>query len=293
MPLFKITDNKVTKLQYKGFNKERQVQQLFENNMTEMLGMNFLKSEYSTLNGRIDSLALDESGNPVIFEYKLTKDENVLSQGLFYMDWLVNHKGDFEMLVQKTLGANVKVVWSSPKLVIVASDFSRYDKYAVNVVNRDISLYKYYFYDDDMLYFERINTDKIDEPEKTSISTPVLTKKIAAENTLEALQHSSSSEAIEIYNEIKERILALDDSISEKITSIYVAYRTSKNFVEIYFRKTSIQCILLSPENDKKNIGRKLPESYNWTLNYRVDVKNQEDIDDVMELIEESYNKTK
>ncbi len=141
MPLFKITDDKVTKLSYKSFNKERQVQLLFENNMEEMLGMKFIKSEHATMDGRIDSLAIDDSGNPVIVEYKLTKNENVLSQGLFYLDWLVTHKGDFEMHVQKVLGTDVKVSWNSPKLIIVESDYSRYDKHAVNVINREISVF--------------------------------------------------------------------------------------------------------------------------------------------------------
>ena len=86
MPLFKITDNKVNKLSYNSFNKERQVQLLFENNLEDMLGMRFIKTEHVTIDGRIDTLAIDESGNPVIIEYKLTKNENVLSQGLFYLD---------------------------------------------------------------------------------------------------------------------------------------------------------------------------------------------------------------
>lgn len=290
MPLFKITDDKVTKLSYKSFNKERQVQLLFENNMEEMLGMKFIKSEHATTDGRIDSLAIDDSGNPVIVEYKLTKNENVLSQGLFYLDWLVTHKGDFEMLVQKVLGTDVKVSWNSPKLIIVASDYSRYDKHAVNVINRDISLYKYYLYDSDMLYIERINTDTGNEVSEQAIPT---LKKEVNENTLESLQRSSSIEVIEIFNELKERILALDDSISEKITSVYVAYRASKNFAEIWFKNKFLQCQLLPPDRDDKNLGKKVPDSYRWTLNYRVDIKSLADIDNAMELIEKSYNKTK
>lgn len=290
MPLFKINNNKVTKLSYNSFNRERQVQLLFENNMEEMLGMRFLKSEYVTTDGRIDSLAIDDSGNPVIVEYKLTKNENVLSQGLFYMDWLVTHKGDFEVLVQKVLGSDIKVSWNSPKLVIVASDYSRYDKHAVNVINRDISLYKYYLYDDDMLYIERINTDSSSEINEQKITAP---KNETRENTIDALQSSASNEIIEIFNELKERIMALDDSISEKVTGVYVAYRASKNFAEIWFKNKSIQCQVLPPDRDEKNIGKKVPDSYRWTLNYRIDIKSLSDIDDAMELIEKSYNKTK
>lgn len=290
MPLFKIKNDKAVKLSYNNFNKERQVQTLFESNMSEMLGLRFIKSEHVTTDGRIDSLAIDENGNPVIVEYKLTKNENVLSQGLFYTDWLVTHKGDFEVLVQKTMGSDVKVSWSNPKLIIIASDYSRYDKHAVNVIKRDISLFKYYLYEDDMLYLERINTDSgsdVSEP----VSSP--SKKEVTENSLESLQKSASTDIIELFNELKERILALDDSISERITGIYVAYRASRNFVEIYFKNKLLQLQLLPTVNDERGLGKKVPDSYAWTLNYRVDISSFDNIDYVMDLIEQSYNKTK
>ncbi len=285
MPLFKIVNNKVKKLPYNRFEKEQQVQAIFENNLEQMLGMKFIKTEHTTTDGRIDSLAIDDNGNPVIFEYKLTKNENVLPQGLFYLDWLINHKGDFEMLVQNVLGNNTKVSWNNPKLIIVASDYSKYDKHAVNAINRDISLYKYYLYGEDMLYIERINTGSAEEiKEKTIVKEN--------ENTLEALQKSTANETIELFNELKERILALDDSITEKITSVYVAYRASRNFVEIWFTSKYLKCQMLIPERDDNKIGRKVPDSYRWTLNYQVDVKSMDEIDDVMELIEKSYYKT-
>ena len=194
------------------------------------------------------------------------------------------------MIVQRILGRDIRVYWNSPKLIIVASDYSRYDKHAVNVINRNISLYKFYLYENDMLYIERINTDSIGEIDEQAI--PAF-KKTENGNTLEALQSSSTDDVINVFNELKERILASDDSISEKITSVYVAYRASKNFAEIWFKNKFIQCQLLSPEKDDKNIGKKVPDSYRWTLNYRVDIKSLADINDAMELIEKSYNKTK
>jgi hypothetical protein len=40
----------------------------------------------------------------VIFEYKRRVNENVINQGFYYLDWLMDHKADFEMLVMKSLG---------------------------------------------------------------------------------------------------------------------------------------------------------------------------------------------
>ncbi|HVI42985.1 MAG TPA: hypothetical protein VM577_20450, partial [Anaerovoracaceae bacterium] len=71
---------------------EKQLQTLFEAHMETFLGVRFLASEYATgktHKGRIDSLGLDENGCPVIVEYKRHSNENVINQGLFYLDWLL------------------------------------------------------------------------------------------------------------------------------------------------------------------------------------------------------------
>jgi hypothetical protein len=69
--------------------------------MEVTFGVTYLVREYTTVKvhrGRIDSLGLDENCSPVIFEYKRTSNENVINQGLFYPDWLMDHKGEFQIL---------------------------------------------------------------------------------------------------------------------------------------------------------------------------------------------------
>lgn len=113
--------------------------------MEALFGVRFVASEHSTgkkHGGRIDSLGLDENGSPVIFEYKRSVNENVINQGLFYLDWLFDHRAEFELLVMKKLGSEVseQIDWSSPRLVCVASDFTRCDEYAIAQINRSIEL---------------------------------------------------------------------------------------------------------------------------------------------------------
>ena len=67
------------------------------------MGVRFLASEYRITDGRMDTLGIDENDAPVIIEYKRSSNENVINQGLFYLNWLVDHKGDFELLVQREL----------------------------------------------------------------------------------------------------------------------------------------------------------------------------------------------
>ena len=76
---------------------EKSLQSLLEKHLDAFLSVRFLVTEHPISkphNGRIDTLGLDENGCPVIIEYKRTLNENVINQGLFYLDWLVDHKAD-------------------------------------------------------------------------------------------------------------------------------------------------------------------------------------------------------
>src|SRR5215212_4797039 len=86
---------------------EKSLQTLIEKHLEAFLGVRFLASEYSTGKthaGRIDTLGIDENGCPVIIEYKRSLNENVINQGLFYLDWLLDHKAEFELLVLRKFG---------------------------------------------------------------------------------------------------------------------------------------------------------------------------------------------
>lgn len=135
---------------------EADVQGLVERHMETLLGVRFLASEYSTgpvHGGRIDSLGLDENGSPVIVEYKRGTDAGVINQGLFYLAWLLDHRAEFEYLVRDRLGASVanQVLWSGPRLICVAGDFTRYDVHAVREHRRSIDLVRYRLFGSDLL----------------------------------------------------------------------------------------------------------------------------------------------
>src|SRR5688500_2544989 len=127
---------------------ERSIQILIENHLNTFLGVRFLQAEYATgktHGGRIDTLGIDENGCPVIVEYKRSLNENVINQGLFYLDWLMDHKAEFELLVQRKLGPETaaEIEWSTPRLLCIAGEFTKYDAYAVQQIPRSIELIRY------------------------------------------------------------------------------------------------------------------------------------------------------
>ena len=68
-------------------------------------------------------MGTDENYCPVILEYKRNKNENVINQGLFYLDWLMDHKADFKLLTIEKLGAKTadKIDWSLPCVICIAT----------------------------------------------------------------------------------------------------------------------------------------------------------------------------
>src|SRR5690606_37329246 len=157
--LFKIAGGQVDELVGTTDTIEKTVQTLFERNLEAFLAVRFLASEFTTTNGgRIDTLGLDENGCPVILEYKRATNENVVNQGLFYLDWLMDHRKDFQWLVMEKLGkeAAESVDWSAPRLICIAGDFSRYDDHAVRQMQRNIELIRYRRFGTDLVMLDLV-----------------------------------------------------------------------------------------------------------------------------------------
>src|SRR3984885_7236558 len=132
-----------------------------EQHLESFLGVRFLATEYvtgKTHGGRIDTLGLDDNNCPVIIEYKRGVNENVINQGLFYLNWLMNQQSNFELLVLKKLGSewSEKIDWSGPRLLCIAGDFTRYDEQAVLQIPRNIELLRYRRYGGDLLLLELV-----------------------------------------------------------------------------------------------------------------------------------------
>ena len=290
MAIFKIDRQKVQKLKIKKFKNEKQLQNLFEDNLEDIFGIRFLASEFKTTHGgRIDSLGLDEDGSPVIIEYKESEKNNVINQGLFYLDWLIDHKGDFEILVQKKLEKNAKVNWDAPRLILIAQSYNEYDKYAVNRISENIELKKYILYDNDILFIENIVLPNIKTTAKKTKTTKINYIKYSAEDHL----RGKSDKVKELFNELQEKILKLDEKIKEKVLKFYVAYELDRNFAEVVIQANGLWVhVDISKEevNDSENKLIDVSEKGHWaTGSLKMRVEKMDNIKYCMEIIEQSY----
>jgi len=288
MALFKINNQQAQKLGIQQFNNERELQRLFESNLEKILEIRFLASEFTTTNsGRIDTLGLDEDGNPVIIEYKANEQDNVINQGLFYLDWLVDHRGDFEQLVRNKLGEHVRVIWDTPRLILVAQSYNRYDKYAVNRISERIELKTYTFYENDLLFVEDVvlPNERVNKERRTNI--------VYNEYTIEDHLRNKPDKIKELFKELQEKILKLDDKINEKVLKQYVAYKLNSNFASIILQKGSLKVYVnIDKEKviDPRNKLEDVSEKGHWgTGSLSMKIENFEDIDYCMDIVKQSY----
>src|SRR5229473_8158601 len=144
MPIFQISNKKLIPVEQTNFVTEKELQSLIEANLAPVFNCRFVSSEFSTgaqHRGRIDTLALSEDNNPVIVEYKKVESSDLINQSLFYLSWLSDHHGDFELAAQKTLGPKTPVDWSAIRVICIAPNYKRYDLHAVQTMGANIELW--------------------------------------------------------------------------------------------------------------------------------------------------------
>jgi predicted transport protein len=209
--------------------------------MEVLFGVRMIASEHSTgkkHGGRIDSLGLDENGSPVNFEYKRAINENVINQGLFYLDWLLDHRAEFELLVMKNLGQEPagQIDWSSPRLVCVASDFTRYDEHAIAQINRSIELVRYRDYNAAFLTLDLVASTSATATSAGAEDAVGRQGGHSTDRTVTQLHDRASDDLKNLYDSLEQYLLSLGDDVTKTVRKNYYAFRRIKNFacVEIH-----------------------------------------------------------
>jgi predicted transport protein len=288
--LFKLTAGQVTEISGKASHLEKPLQNLIEANLEQLLGIRFLSSEYSTGKthaGRIDTLGIDENNCPVIIEYKRASSENIINQGLFYLDWLMDHQAELKLLVLEKYGkqASEDIDWSAPRLVCVASDFTRYDSHAVQQINRNIELIRYRKFGDDLLLFELVNAVSA-PPQETA--TGKSTDKTVAE-WLKDLPANIEP----VFDSLDKFCASLGDDVQRKDLKLYIAYKRIRNFATIVFQKKNLRVFLhLDPDKVSHIDGltRDVTGVGHWgTGNVELAISSSDDLEKVKHLIEQAY----
>jgi predicted transport protein len=258
MPLFHIEKNKLTMAKPVNFDKEKDIQTLIENNLETVFNFKFIETEFSTgieHGGRIDTLALSEDNAPVIIEYKKSASSELVTQSLFYLSWMKDHKGDFEIAVNKKFKKNVEIDWNNTRVICIAPEYKKYDVHAVTVMGANIELWQYKLYNTNTLYLEKI-INKTEHPipptKNTKNKNPIMviagqkaayTRKTKPYSLKEYL-NKCDNKSKKLLQDLREFVLDIDDRVIEVATRYYMAYRGLQNFVHVKARKERLVLFL-------------------------------------------------
>jgi predicted transport protein len=193
-------------------------------------------------------------------------------------------------LHESNLNKQIEVDWSSPRLMCIAKDFTRYDDYAIGQINRNIELIRYRFFEGDNIIFEQAGTSQITRAHQTN-KLQYITKYRDMEDAISA----SSNELLSLYQELEDYIFSLGDDVQKKELKYYHAYSRIKNFVctEIRSKKQEIVLFLKlnykdlqSPPKNSRDVSK---IGHYGTGDTEVTIKSIEELEEIKGLIEKSY----
>jgi predicted transport protein len=299
--LFRTNGESVTQLEGKSVALEKSLQGLIEKHLNVFLGIRFLATEYSTgktHGGRIDTLGIDENGCPCIIEYKRSSNENVINQGLFYLDWLLDHKGEFELLVLKKYGQDVadSIEWSSPRLLCIAGDFTKYDGHAVQQINRNIELLRYLRFGDELLLLDLVNAvQATDGDDDEPVVVGGKTKPKQKDKTVSEQLGQAGQPLLDLYEEVKANCMGFGDDVQMKTLKLYIAFKRLKNFVSVEVRASAnllVVYVKVDPDSVelKEGFTRDVRSIGHWgTGDLEITLHNRDDLEKALPLLEKSY----
>lgn len=304
MPLYKI-GNKLEHIKEASFRIEREIQKITEENLTTVLKLDFVKSEFSLNNFRIDTLAFDKESNAfVIIEYKRDKNFSVIDQGYAYLSLMLNNKADFILEYNELKEATLKrtsVDWSQSRVIFVSPSFTTYQREAINFKDLPIELWEVKKYENNTVSYEQIIKAGAHESIKTITKPDKSVEKVTDELIVftesDHIQ-KSDFEIRELYEGLKERIINLADNITLNPRKHFIGFKIDGNtFCDIVFQSKSLKLFLnlKSGElNDTKGIARDVSNIGHWGNGaYEIKIPDLEDIEYILSLIKQSLIKNR
>ena len=306
MPLFQITNTSLTAVEQQNFDSEKRLQHLIEANLRTVFSCRLVASEFSTgalHAGRIDTLALSEDDNPVIIEYKKAESSELINQGLFYLHWLQDHRGDFEVAARKALRGSFQVDWSDVRVICIAPNYKKFDLHAVQVMGANIELWRYRYFKNSCLYLEEVYRRNLrvahEPPEHEKDPVMVAAGKKAAQTratgiyTVEQQLAGKPQPIVDLAMAIRDFISGLDTAIEETPKKLYIAYKITQNIACMELRKQTITLYLKLNPSELPNlppIARDVTAIGHYgTGDLEVTIQSDEDLETAKPLIEAAY----
>lgn len=302
MAIFKIENGTAERFKLSDFKLEKDLQRLVENNLKNIFNCRLVATEFSTgslHSGRIDTLAISEDNNPVIIEYKKVASSELINQSLYYLHWMIDHRGDFQVAVNKALGTHIEVDWSEIRVICIAPEYKKYDLHAAQVMGANIELWQYKLYENNILNIEEVfKKSDISHPEEIEVfKNPVMVeagKKAAISRTIGVYSIEHHRDLLDpslqdLFGQVRDYIRSLDTSIEETAKKLYISYKTTQNFVCIENRRNKIILYLKINPDDVSPLPSQARDvraiGHYGTGDLEIVLKNENDFEETKHLI--------
>ena len=296
MQLYQTQAQSLVELTEDPFRLEREIQSLFENNLYSFTGLEFIKSEFTIKNNRIDTLAFDpESQAFVIIEYKRERNYSVIDQGVSYLNLMLGYKADFIVEYNESQSKQLKrqdVDWSQSRIIFVSPSFTDFQKQSTNFKDFSIELWEIKRYQGGIISVNPLQKTKsapsIKQVQKMWSED---IKKIAKEiQTYDEAYHlaDKSDDIKELYEQFRDSILNLAPDIEMNIRKNYIAFKCkNSNLLYVHFFKDFIRFDISEQRkkliDDPRNFFKDVVDG-----NYcAVKVKDSENLEYILSLIKQ------
>lgn len=300
MNLFRLQDHNLIHLKDQPFKLERDLQRLFERHLSQLTGLEFITSEFSIQNQRLDTLAFDnETKAFVIIEYKRNTNQSVLDQGVSYLNTLLKYKADFILEYQEKIGKLLnksQVDWSQSKVAFVSPNFTSFQKQAVDFKDLNIELWEVRRFEKDILMVNGIKKSKNAPSIKSSVSSDqselsLLTQELKTYSEEDLLQNKSDAIS-ELYDSFKQAIFQLIPDCELVPTKLYIAFKKDgHNIVDIEIQNKQLKLFInarMGQLDDPKHLARDVSKIGHFgNGDYELKVKTTADLEYIMSLIKQ------
>ncbi|AVM43734.1 hypothetical protein C5Q97_03070 [Victivallales bacterium CCUG 44730] len=304
MSIFQLKPDNLSQIKEMPFKLEREIQNLVEKNLGMLLGLEFVKSEF-TISGtvqqlRIDTLAFDAKSKAfVIIEYKQDKSFSVVDQGYAYLSVMLNNKADFILEYNESSGKVLKkadVDWSQSRVIFISQAFTPYQKEAINFKDLPIALWEIKQFSNQTISFEEIRKLNATESIKTvsaGNSAVDSVSKVVVVYTENDRLKDIPEDILELYGQLRERILELGN-VEIKATKLYVAFTVNgSNFTDIAIQKKALKLWINLPKGgleDPYKLARDVANiGHHGNGDYQLSISNADKLDYIITLIKQGY----
>ncbi len=298
MKLYQSLNANLNLLQEKPFKLEREIQNIFENNLQQVMGLQLVKSEFAIKNKRIDTLAFDRQTNAfIIIEYKRDKNYSVVDQGLTYLNLMLQNKAEFILTYNETLKDTLhskEVDWSQSRVAFVSPSFTENQISASDFKDFGIELWEVKQFENNFISINSI---------KKSSGAPSIKPLLENSEKLKEVKENikvyteedhliNCSDAIkELYEKFKASILNLADGIEIMPQKFYIAFKKGTNISDIEIQKKGLKIFInakLGTLDDPKELAKDVSNiGHRGNGDYQIQIENDKDLEYIMSLIKQ------